>query len=406
MVKGGAQQNTLATVLKVNNRRYRSILVTGLSDGAEGSLLDQARYEGVDIHVLPQLVREVSPISDLIALAALVRIIRREKPAIVHTHTSKAGILGRIAARMAGAPVIIHTPHGHIFHDYFSRPKTALFIRLERLCARYTDRLIMLTQNEMDDHLALKIAPPERFTVIFSGVDLGQFTTNRPPRGTLRNRFGLSNGVRVIGTVGRLVPIKGQIHLIQAMPKIRQHCPEAHLVLVGDGPLRDELEKAATDLRVNDAVHFAGYREDVANCLADFDLFVLPSLNEGMGRVIVEAMAMRLPVVASDVCGIRDLVKDKVSGLLVPPSDHQALAEAIIHLLSNRALVERYAEAGYETVVPAFGEEIMIEKIERLYGALLEEKGALRANSSESGSQELVKTADADERGQDCWNKN
>ncbi|MGC8669483.1 MAG: glycosyltransferase family 4 protein [Chthonomonadales bacterium] len=378
MVKGGAQENTLATVLKVDRERYRSILVTGPSHGPEGSLLEQAHAQGADVRMVPSLVREVAPAQDLRALKQIVGIIRHEKPAIVHTHTSKAGVLGRMAARLCRVPILVHTPHGHVFHDYYGRTATRVFIATERFCARFTHRLVMLTRNELQDHLALRIAPEERFAVIHSGVDFSRFIEAPTCRGTMRASFGIPPDARVLGTVGRLVPVKGQTYLIEALPAILGSVPNAHLVLVGDGPLRQDLEHQATRLGVASRVHFAGLREDVASCLADFDLFVLPSLNEGMGRVLVEAMAMRLPVVASDVSGIRDLVHHEQNGLRVPAGDAQALASACIRLLTDNELARRFAEEGFRTVVPAYSQEEMIARIEALYADLLAETAGTR----------------------------
>ena len=379
MVKGGAQENTLATVLKVDPTRYRSILATGPSEGPEGSLVDRAREQGADLRLVPSLVREVAPVQDLRALKHLIAIIRKEHPIIVHTHTSKAGVLGRIAARMCRVPIIVHTPHGHVFHGYYSRPVTRVFIAVERFCARFTNRLVMLTQNELQDHVKVGIAPADRFVVIHSGVDFTPFEGAPLSRGRLRDAFGIPPHAPIIGTVGRLVPVKGQKHLIAALPAILQKVPNVHIVLVGDGPLREELAAQATELGLAANVHFTGLREDVAACLADFDLFVLPSLNEGMGRVIVEAMAMRLPVVATDVSGIRDLVVHERNGLRVPAGDAQALACACIRVLSDNELARRFGEEGYHTVVPAYSESQMIARIEALYSELLAEHERKRA---------------------------
>lgn len=391
MVKGGAQENTLTTVLKVNRDRYRSVLVTGPSEGPEGSLLERARDLEAEVRLVPSLVREVAPVKDLKALVHLIGVIHKERPLIVHTHTSKAGVLGRIAARVCRVPIIVHTPHGHVFHDYYGRAATRLFIIAERFCARFTHRLVMLTQNELKDHLELRIAPQEKFVVIHSGVDFSPFLEARPARGSLRTQLGIPPDALVLGTVGRLVPIKGQAHLIAAMPSIVQKVPSAHLVLVGNGPLRQDLEDQASRLGIADRVHFAGLREDVASCLADFDLFVLPSLNEGMGRALVEAMAMRLPVIASDVSGIRDLVEDERTGLRVPAGDADALASACIRLLSDNELARRLAEEGYRTVVPAYSEEEMIARIEALYEALSNEY-AVQHPAGQLGASHITKS--------------
>jgi len=430
MTKGGAQENTLANVAGVDPRRFRSILATGPSDGPEGSLLEEVRAVCADVRLVPSLQRELSPARDLRALGELRRLIREVRPQIVHTHMSKAGILGRIAARRERVPIVIHTPHGHVFHSYFSPMKTRLFIALERWCSRYADRLVMLTENELKEHLELRIAPPEKFTVIHSGVDFGKLwgqatggfdTALRACSTTgdgLRRELGIPEDAAVVGSIGRLAPIKGHEHLIRAMAAFRcappppnprpperagesqshspgsggkgkawSHLPLAgggkgegapgapHLLLVGTGELEGSLRRLAGDLGLDGRVHFAGHRSDVGRCLEAMDVFVLPSLNEGMGRVLVEAMAMRVPCVASDVSGIRDLVKPGVNGLLVPPADAGALAEAIGVVLNDATAARRYADVGYATAVPHYSVENMVRKLEGLYDEVLQEKG-------------------------------
>ena len=367
MVKGGAQEDVLDLTVRVDSDRFESILVTGPSDGPEGSLIEKSLGCGAKIFYVPTLVREVSPLSDLKAFLYLTRLIKVEKPDVVHTHTSKAGIIGRLAAKRAGVPVTIHSPHGHVFHGYYGKIVTSVFIALERWCARFADRLIMITENERTDHIALNIAPPNKFVIIHSGVDFTPLLNESVPRGTLRKQLGIDERAIVIGTVGRLVPIKGQIHLIEAMPTIVKQIPSAKLVLVGSGPLDSDLKAAVARMGLSDSIVFAGYRTDVGTCLQDMDMFVLPSLNEGMGRALVEAMAMRLPVVASDVCGIRDLVQHDINGKLVAVGDSAGLSTAILALLNDKEFAQKLGARAYDTVVPQYGVEAMLTEIEALY---------------------------------------
>ncbi len=367
MVKGGAQEDVLDLVVRVDNKQFISTLVTGPSDGPEGSLDEKARRLGADICIVPSLVRDISPFKDLAALFSLVRIIRAQKPDIVHTHTSKAGIIGRIAAWIARTPVVIHSPHGHVFHGYYGKSTTFAFILLERWCARLATKLIMITENERTDHLNLQIAPESKFTVIHSGVDMSPLLDHELSRGVLRSALAIPEDATLIGTLGRLVPIKGQIHLIDAMPKILRSAPKSHLVLVGSGPLEQDLKKRAEELGIAELVHFPGYREDVGDCLRDLDIFVLPSINEGMGRALVEAMALKLPVVASSVCGIRDLVTHNVNGKLSIVGDAASIASAVIEFLSDPNDAKRMGEAAFRTVVPDYGVDTMLTQIEQLY---------------------------------------
>ena len=396
MVRGGAQMNTLATVLGLDNGIWRSELATGPSEGPEGSLEIAARVAGARLIHIPDLVRPIAPARDARALGQLVRLIRRERPHVVHTHTSKAGVLGRVAARLCRAPVVVHTPHGHVFHSYESRVRTALFIGAERLCGRLADRQIALTEGCRRDHLALRIAPADRFVTIHSGVDFSPFEAARPRREAVRRELGLPPGAMVLGTVGRLAPIKGQRYLLEAFAALRQSAPRLQLLLVGDGELRADLEQLAERLGCREQTRFLGLRRDVPELLAAMDLFALPSLNEGMGRVLLEAMALELPIVATEVGGIPDLVEDGETGLLVPPGDSVALGEAIQRLLAAPELAKRLGRQGKARATPHYSQEAMVARIEALYRELLAARGiAVPGEAAGRRSASLVATAGA-----------
>ncbi|HPT99042.1 MAG TPA: glycosyltransferase family 4 protein [Armatimonadota bacterium] len=373
MVVGGAQENTMLTVLAQQAAGHEVLLVTGPSLGEEGELETRARALGAKIRVVPELVRELDPVRDLRATAVLRRLIREGDYSVVHTHTSKAGVVGRLAARAARTPAIIHTPHGHVFHGYFGPWKTALFRETERFCARFTDRLIMLTANEQREHLELGIAPARKFVTIHSGVDFSRFE-KAGANGTTRADLGLPEDATVIGCVARLVPIKGHEYLLRAMPPVLQRFPKARLLLVGDGPLTEPLRELARTLGIADRVVFAGLREDVPQLLRLMDLFALASLNEGMGRVLVEAGASRLPSVATRVSGIPDVIEEGVTGLLVDPASPEQMSEALMQLLEDPERARRMGEAAYRKVVPAFGVEAMVERIEAVYQEVLAKK--------------------------------
>jgi glycosyltransferase involved in cell wall biosynthesis len=391
MVKGGAQENTLATTVGFSGPGWSSSLVTGPALGPEGSLEPECLAAGVRMLRVPELVRELSPRRDLIALQRLTELMRREHPHIVHTHTSKAGILGRIAARRARVPVVVHTPHGHVFHSYEGRAKTRLFVWLERACAGMADRLVALTKTELREHVELGVGRRAQWVMVPSGVDFSPFEGCRGLRSRVRAELRLPPEAPVLGTVGRLVPIKGQRYLIEAFARLAAARPHLHLLLVGDGPLRDDLIALARSLELpvllhpgdsagpaapgTGTVHMLGLRRDVPRLLAAMDVFALPSLNEGMGRVLVEAMAMELPCVASRVSGIPDVVADGVTGFLVPPRDPAALAASLFHLLEHPGQAREMGRRGQLRVVPEFSVERMIEKLETMYRELLMEKG-------------------------------
>jgi glycosyltransferase involved in cell wall biosynthesis len=396
MVKGGAQENTLANVTGLSGGGWESSLATGPALGPEGSLEPECLAEGVRMLRIPELVRELSPAKDLLALRRLTTLCRKERPHIVHTHTSKAGILGRIAARRAGVPVVVHTPHGHVFHSYEGALKTRLFVEAERRCGGMADRLVALTENERREHLELGIGKAQDWRVIHSGIDFRPFETSRGERESVRRELGIPAGAVVLGTVGRLVPIKGQRYLIEALRRLGADHPDLHLVIVGDGELRSELVSQALECglqvvsHLKDApgspsgaavrpgcpvVHFLGLRRDVPRLMACLDLFVLPSLNEGMGRVLVEAMAVELPCVASRVSGIPDVVAEGRTGWLVPPKDSGALAAALAAALRDPARTRAMGVRAREHVLPDFSVGRMLEQLEAVYRELLESKG-------------------------------
>ncbi len=336
--------------------------------------LQRLRQAGVSVFDVPALVREIHPVSDVRATFALWRLLRRERPALVHTHTSKAGAVGRLAAKLAGVPVVIHTPHGHVFYGYYGAIVSAIIRLLERLLATITDRIVTLTDRGAEEHVQYKIAGPEKFVTIHSGIDIAHYQSVRVDPAVKRKELGIPPEGPIVGTVGRLVPIKGLEWLLKAAPRVLAEFPQAYFVIIGDGPMLGELRELTSKLGIGPRVVFLGAREDAPECLAALDLFVLPSLNEGMGRVLIEAMAVGCPVVATRVGGIPDVVTDRTTGLLVPPRDDRALAEAILTLLQDRSRRVAYGEAARRRVDGRFDVETMVRNIERLYDAVWQEK--------------------------------
>jgi len=378
--KGGSAENTYLTVRGLDKERYDVCLIRGLSQesrmssqeaaGAEGSLAE-AEKSGVRIITIPELVRNIDPVKDFKAFFRLRSIFMQENPDIVHTHTSKAGILGRWAAFcLAKTPIIVHTPHGHIFWGYFNSWKTSIFIFLERLTARITDRIITLTKQEKKDHLRFAVVAEEKFAVIHSGVDLRSFLDVFVDPADMKEKLGIPRDSFVVGTVGRLTPVKGQKYLIEAAAKIVQREPNALFVFLGDGELLAGFTETASVPGIKDHLKFLGWRPDVADVMSTFDVFVLPSLNEGMGKVLVEAMAMGKPIIASNVGGIQDLVTHGENGLLVPPADSEALANAILDLYENPDKRRSMGEAGKRTAAE-YGVDAMLRKIDALYETCL-----------------------------------
>ena len=383
---GGSAQNTLLTALSHDPQRYNVSLIKGSTHEsamteAESQLVNsqlaKAEKLGVDIIDLPSLVRRISPWNDLKALVSTFVILQRCKPQIVHTHTSKTGIIGRLAAWLTRTPIIIHTPHGHVFYGHFSKPLSWLFLQLERLLARITHHQIALTPEEGKDYLNLSVAKPDNISVIHSGVEMNRFKQSVTGNNPKRNELGIPLDSLVVGFVGWLTAIKGVSFLVRAMSGVIQKHQNCLLVLVGKGDEKGEeeikLKEQVENLGLADNARFLGWRQDVDEITRCFDVFVLPSLNEGMGRVLVEAMAAGLPIVATRVGGIPDLVIDGKNGMLVPPKDTVALERAISELLSDKARRKQMGETGKRMCRP-YSVEAMVEKINDLYSRLLEER--------------------------------
>ena len=355
---GGSTENTVISVTRMPQPEFAGSLISGETTDPPPGLAESLCRAGVPWIQLRHLRRPVSLLADCSALWQLTRAIRRMGVDIVHTHSSKAGFLGRLAARMAGVQHIVHTPHGHVFEGYFSPVATRAFAALERLAARWTDRIITLSDQEGRDHLRRGIGRPEQFVTIPSGVDLGVVTHASPVR--------LVSGGPVIGAVARLVPIKGLHYLVDAAPEILRRCPDARFLLVGDGEMRPALEAQARTLGLSDRLLFAGYREDIPSVIAGMDVVVLPSLNEGMGRVLVMAMALGKPIVATRVGGVAELLDDGEAGVLIPARDPIALAEAIGTLLQDPARARTLGEAGRRRA-PHYSAEAMLDALAKLY---------------------------------------
>lgn len=365
--RGGSATNTLLTVAGLSSPFGQS-LIYGRT--AEFPQLARTLQPQVRMAELPQLVRRPSPIKDLIAFVKIYRLLRKERFDLVHTHTSKAGLLGRIAARLAGVPHIVHTPHGQAFNGYAGKVVTALFVLLERWTATFTDRIIGLTDQEVRDNLKRRIGVPQQFVSIPSGIDLKPFEKGKRNVGDIKTSLGLSPSARLIGSVGRLDPVKGHRYLLDAFAILAPRFPDLTLAIVGDGELLPELRSRAKHFGLADRILFLGWREDVSDLLHAFDLFVFPSLSEGMGRALVEAMAAGLPVVASRVCSIPEVLAEGEAGYLVEPASAGALAAGIEALLHDPELRGRLTKAARERARD-YSVEAMLQKIETVYQDLL-----------------------------------
>jgi glycosyltransferase involved in cell wall biosynthesis len=332
-----------------------------------------AREMGVAPAIIPWLGREVTPLDDVRALVALIDLMRRERPDVVHTHTAKAGFLGRLAARLTGVPVVVHTFHGHVFHGYFGPLKTWAFIWMERFAARLSDMTLTISDRLRDDLIRYRIAPPERIRVVPLGLKLHPFVRVDDLRGAFRREHGYSTDTPLVGIIGRLVPVKNHELFLQAARHVHDRLPEARFVVVGGGERQPELEALASSLGLSDVVSFTGWRRDLPIIYADLDALVISSRNEGTPVSIIEAMAARVPVVATAVGGVPDVLRGGDLGALVPPDDPGALAEAIYATLRTRS--SSHLSEARAWALTRYDAERLIEDMRGLYVELLESKG-------------------------------
>lgn len=373
--QGGSARNTMLTVLGHDRTQFKPVVVTGQAESwnAQGGLtatienLMILEKESIRYHIVPSLVRHIGPKADMTALWKLIVLLRQEQPHIVHTHTSKAGVLGRLAARITGVPKIVHTPHGHVFYGHFGSISSWIFLQIERALAWITDELIALTPVEKTEHLERGIGSADRFAVIPSGIDIDRFRQARTTGKVMPDWFDCPPDATVIGSVGWLTDIKGHRFLVDAIAQLKQQHPHLHLVILGSGDQHDALLRQASQAGISQALHLVGPREDVELALAGMDCFVLPSLNEGMGRALIEAMAAGLPVIASRTGGIPALIEDEKNGLLVPPGDSLALAVALRRMLSDPTWACTLGQNAMQSIGTGYGVSSMIRAIELIY---------------------------------------
>lgn len=330
--RGGSAELTQQLAAGLTKRGFQVLLISGKTIEPLWDPLQYAQANGFSIQFVESLIRPLQPFKDFQAFLQLVAIFRTFRPDILHTNSSKAGILGRLAGHYCRIPKIFHSPHGHIFYGYYSQIISRVFILLEKLAAHYTTKIFNLTEAGRQDHIAMRVARPEKFVVSSCGVDLHPFYDNPS-----RNISNPPNNSLAIIWIGRLVPIKNLQMLLNALVNLKQSNLKLEVTIVGDGELRSASEEFVAKQHLEN-VQFLGYRHDIPGLLARHDLFVLTSLNEGFGRVLVEAMACGLVIVATRVGGVPEVIQHQKNGLLVESRNHRELADSIQYLFENRKI--------------------------------------------------------------------
>jgi glycosyltransferase involved in cell wall biosynthesis len=370
---GGPAIHTILLTSALNDDAYESVLLCGSVDEGEKDMSYLAEEKGVKPLIIGGLGRKLDLMDDIRAFRQIYRYIKDFKPDIVHTHTAKAGALGRAAAVMAGVPVRIHTFHGHIFDGYFGRLKTWVFLSIERTLALFTRYIIVVSEAQKRDISGkYKIAGEKKVRAISLGLELSKFAGGGCHSG-IRERFGISAGAIVVSIAGRLVPIKNHKMFLDAAKRLVASAPglDVKFLVVGDGEQRPALERCSSESGLGDRVVFCGWQEDMCELYSGSDIIALTSLNEGTPVAVIEAMASGKPVVATDVGGVRDVVEDGVTGYLVASGDASGFSQKLMELASDKDKRESFGRAGRASVMSRYSKERLVGDIKRLYSEAL-----------------------------------
>lgn len=379
---GGPARHTVILDDGLRRCGYETMIVHGSVEEHEASLEHLVHERSLPSRHVPSLGRRISPFDDLRAFAAIFRTIRRWRPDVIHTHTAKAGTLGRLAAALHNAmlprrrrAVVVHTFHGHVFSSYFGPVGSLLVRTAERVLARLTDIVVAISPAQRIDLTeTFAIAPPEVVRVVPLGLELGSLLALSRGCRRLRDEIGLGPDALTVGFVGRLVPVKDPATLVRAVALAAETIPELHLIVAGDGELRASLAATAREAGIGDRTHFLGWYNDLGTLYSAMDVFALTSLNEGTPVSLIEAMAAGVPAIATHVGGVPDVIEHGVSGLLVAPREPAAMARALVETLSDRARADEMARTARARVAGRNDAARLVRDIDALYREQLRRK--------------------------------
>ena len=376
LIIGGAQENTLFNVQDQHYRHGDDVcLITGPATGPEGTLMDQAERLNLDIRLLPDLQRNINPLRDARAYFAVKQLFREYQPDLVHTHSSKAGIVGRRAAHALGIPCV-HSIHGAAFHEGQSAALYYTSRFAEKCAGHWCQHFITVCDAMARQYLAAGIGTPEKYTTVYSGMNVDRFLCPSAPPNAVRRQLGLTSDDVVVVKVARLFNLKGHEYLIEAAPKIVAAIPKLKFVLVGDGILRSKFEVRIAELGLSDHFIFAGLvpPDDVTNYIHAADLVAHTSVWEGLARVLPQGLIAGKPVVSFDIDGATEVCVHRETGLLVPARNLVALADAVITLASDERMRQKFGEEGRRRFTEQFRHEFMTECIRKVYRRVLDQK--------------------------------
>ncbi len=374
---GGAAENTILCAALLDKEKYDVDVASGYEPGSEGNMLEEAKKLGVVPYTFNNLVREISPLKDYLHYREMCKFLKEKKYDVIHTHSSKAGILHRLAARTAKTPIIVHTVHGWSYHDRMSNAVKKFYVVMEKYCEKFTDKMITVTDFDIQKGLDEGIGKRENYTTIHSAIDIKKYETPLRSPATVRAELGIDDSKLVIGTVSRMVKQKAPLDYMELAKNLCAKYPQLVFIFVGEGYLRPEIEDYLKENKLTDKVKLPGVRHDVPDFLHIFDIFVLSSLWEGLPRVFSQAMAARLPICATRVNGAPEAIADKVNGFLVDPGNVGQMEEVVIKLIESKELRQQMGQEGHKRVDPAFCVYNMVAQIGKVYEKIIPQKSQL-----------------------------
>jgi glycosyltransferase involved in cell wall biosynthesis len=374
MIVGGASENTMLSAQLLDKNKYDVRVLTGTKLSGAASLKEEAKRRGVVMDFSETLVREINPIKDLKHFIEFASYLKKHKFDIVHTHSSKAGIIHRIVAYLMGTKVVVHSVHGWSFHDHMSSKSKKLYVALEKLCAKFCHKMITVTDKDIEKGLKENIATRDKYTTIHSSIEIDRYSSPDKPKEDIFNELGLDPNKIIIGTVSRMSEQKAPLDFLYVAKEITKIYPNTQFLFIGGGNLKSEFEAYVKEHKLEGKVVYPGVRYDVQNMLAVMDIFILTSLWEGLPRVFSQSMAAKLPVVATKVDGAPEIIEEGFNGFMTKAGKPDEVIEKLKILIEDKEKRIQMGENGFKRINPDFCVKKMVQDIDKLYQQILRSK--------------------------------
>ena len=376
LIVGGAQENTLLSCQGQHDLGHDVTLITGPPLGPEGSLMERALGYGYKVEVIDEMRRAILPVKDWRTYRRLIRRFRELNPDVVHTHSSKAGVIGRKAAHKAGVPAVIHTIHGLAFTASTSALVNGVYKWLEKRAAPISDRIVCVADAMRDQSLAAGIGRPEQYVTVYSGMETGPFLNPPVPRSEVRRRYGIADDEIVVGTIARLFYLKGHEDLFELAPRLCENFPRLKFMWIGDGLLRGDYERHIEKMGLKDRFVLIGLvpPSQIPELCNAMDVLVHPSRREGLARALAQGGLAGIPVVTYDIDGNREGLIDGQSGFVIPPFDRAKLSQKLEVLLGDAAIRRTMGQRGREFALSRFDAKVMVDQLEQVYRQTIGER--------------------------------